>query len=142
VGFTKFENEGIRNVVARIVRDEKSSDEKTLLVSVMNWLYEAQDPNLCMFVQKELTTDQHDKLIGGSGVLNLSNTSLKPSDTLSVGYFLSTVGTTAGKHFYADLSSCSIEDHHVRFLVKGLSHCDSTTNKASIEMNLSQNGQE
>lgn len=139
-GFTKFEIEGIRPVVSRIVQDVKSkAKEKTLLVSLMNWLYEAQDTKLCNFVQKELTTDQHEKLVGGNGVLNLSNTSLKPSDVLSVGYFLSTVDIKAGEYFRADLSSCSIEDHHVRFLVKGLSYCEPTTNTTCIEMNLSEN---
>ena len=123
-GFTKFKTEGIRDVVSRIVKDGKSSDgEKTLLVSLMNWLYEAQDPELCNFVQREL-----------NGVLNLSYTILKPLDALSVGYFLSTVSTTR-----ADLSSCSIEDHHVRLLVKGLSHSEPTANEACVEMNVSKN---
>ena len=70
--------------------------------------------------------------------MNLSCTSLKPSDTLSVGYYLSTVGT-AEKLLHANLSCCSIKDHHARFLIKGLSHCQPKASKASVEMNLSIN---
>ena len=133
-GFTKFKKEGIRDVVAEIVQKEKEkiSEEKTLLVSLMNWLYEAQDIELCHFVKGVLTRDQSGK------ELDLSYTSLKPSDTLSVGYFLSTVCTTERKCFYANLSRCSIEDHYIKFLVKGLSY-HQPMNKARVEMNLSMN---
>ena len=137
-GFTKFKKEGIRDVVAEIVQKERKSEEKTLLVSLMNWLYEAQDPELCDFVQGELIKDQSGKANGENGVLDLRYTSLRPSDTLSVGYFLSTVGTTVGRCCYANLSCCSIEDHHIKFLVKGLSHHQSMS-KACVEMNLSMN---
>jgi len=139
-GFTKFKNEGIRDVVSGIIQSERQKPEdKTLLVSLMNWLYEAQDPQLCHFVQGELTRDQSGQQNEGNRVLNLSYTSLKPSDALSVGYFLSTVSTTIGRHFHANLSCCQIEDHHTRFLLKGLSHCQPTMSRASVEMNLSQN---
>ena len=139
-GFTKFQNEGIRDVVAGIIQREKQKlEDKNLLVFLMNWLYEAQDLQLCHFVKEELTRDQSGQLKEGNRVLNLSYTSLKPSDALSVGYFLSTVSTTVGLHFHANLSCCQIEDHHIKFLLKGLSHCQSTMNKASVEMNLSQN---
>ena len=140
-GFTKFRNKGIQNVLAQIVQTEKrKSADKTLLVSLMNWLYEAQEPNLCQFVWKELTEDQSGKLNGEKEVLNLSHTSLTQAETvLSVGYFVSVVGTASGKPFCADLSNCSLEDRHAKFLVKGLSHFQTTTNMASIEMNLSFN---
>ena len=140
-GFTKFQREGIRDVVAEIVQEEnkKKSEEKPLLAYLMNWLYEAQDPDLCHFVHRELTRDRSGKVNGENGVLDLRYTSLKPSDTLSVGYFLSTVGTAVGRCLYANLSCCSIEDHHIKFLVKGLSQ-QQPKNKACVEMNLSMNG--
>ena len=139
-GFTKLQCKEVRDVVAEIVQTERrKSEEKTLLVSLINWLYEAQDPELCEFVQRELTRDQSEQLNEGAGLLNLSYTSLKPSDALSIGYFLSTVGTAHGKHFCVDLSYCSLEDHHVKFLVKGLSYCQQTMNKAHVKMNLSFN---
>ena len=135
-GFTKFKKEGFRDVLARIVQSERQKlDDKTLLVSLMNWLYEAQDAELCHFVQGELNRDQSGNVTGENGVLDLSYTTLQPSDTLSVGYFLG----TAKKHLHANLSCCSIKDHHARFLVIGLSCCQSRTKKASVEMNLSMN---
>jgi len=154
-GFTKLQSKEIRDVVAEMVETnrKKRSEEKTLLVCLMNWLYEAQDPELCGFVQGELTRDQTACLLQPdhfksssyapeSGkekkVLDLSYTSLKPSDTLSVGYFLSTVGTAMGRCFYANLSCCSIEDHHIKFLGRGLSQCQ-PMNKACLEINLSMN---
>ena len=138
-GFTKFKTEGIRDVVAEIVQTEQTkSSDKTLLVSLMNWLYEAQDPELCHFVQKELTRDQSGQLNKGNGALNLSYESLKPSDALSVGYFISTVKTESGMRFCVDLSNCSLQDHHMKFLIKGLSNCHPTSTP-SIEINLSSN---
>ena len=137
-GFTKLQNKEIRDVVAEIVQTGKKSADKTLLVSLMNWLYEAQDLELCHFVQGELTRDQSEKLNEGNGVLNLSYTSLKPSDTLSVGYFMSTVKTESGMHFCVDLSYCSLKDHHAKFLVKGLSHNQPTTTPC-VKINLSSN---
>ena len=71
----------------------------------MNWLYEAQDQELCNFVQEELTRDQSGQLNKGNGALNLSCQILKPSDALSVGYFMSTVKTESEKHFCVDLSN-------------------------------------
>ena len=139
-GFTKLKNKGIRSVVAGIIqRERRKSEDKTLLVSLMNWLYEAQDLELCDFVQGELIRDQSGKVNGGNRVLDLSYTSLRPSDALSVGYFLSTVGTAVGRCFYANLSCCSIQDHHIEFLVRGLSHHQPRKNKAHVEMNLSVN---
>ena len=138
-GFTKLQNKEIRDVVAAIVQTERQkSADKTLLVSLMNWLYEAQDIELCHFVQGKLTRDQSEKLNEGNGVLDLSYTSLKPSDALSVGYFMSTVKTESGKHFCVDLSNCRLEDHHAKFLVKGLSHCQPTTTPC-VEINLFSN---
>ena len=119
-------------------REKKKSEEKPLLVSLINWLYEAQDLELCHFIQEELARDQSGKVNGENRVLDLRYTSLKPSDTLSLGYFLSTVGTTVGRCFYVNLSCCSIEDHHIKFLVKGLSHHQSMS-KAHVEINLSMN---
>ena len=138
-GFTKFETEGIRDVVAEIVQTEQTkSSDKTLLVSLMNWLYEAQDPELCHFVQKELTRNQSGQQNEENGALNLSYQSLKPSDALSVGYFISTAKTKSGMRFCIDLSNCSLQDHHMKFLIKGLSNCHPTSTP-SIEINLSSN---
>ena len=138
-GFTKLRNKEIQDVVAEIVQTErKKSADKTLLVSLMNWLYEARDLELCHFVQGELTRDQSEKLNEGNGVLDLSHTSLKPSDALSVGYFMSTVKTESGKPFCVDLSNCRLQDHHAKFLVKGLSQGHPSTTPC-IGIDLSSN---
>ena len=141
-GFTKLQSKEIRDVVAEIVQKERQksdSEDKTLLVSLMNWLYEAQDQELCHFVHEELTKDQSGQLNKGNGALNLSYQSLKPSDALSVGYFMSTVKTESGMRFCVDLSNCSLQDHHMKFLVKGLSHCRPAKSSSSVEINLSSN---
>ena len=76
--FTKLETEGIREIVASIVKGSTfGRGSRALLVSLLRCLYEAQDLSLCGYVVS---------LLGGK--LDLSDTSLSPVDCLSVGYFL------------------------------------------------------
>ena len=109
--FTKLETEGIREIVASMVRG-LTYDSKGVLVSLLRCLYEAQDLSLCGYVVS---------LLGGK--LDLYSTSLSPVDCLSVGYFLRcTCLTTTGK-FEVDLRSCSLDDYEVACLVRELSKC-------------------
>ena len=106
--FTKLETEGIREVVARIVRNK----QKTQMLYLLYGLYEAQTLSLCQFVHSQL-----------GGELDLSNTTLSPVDCLAVGYFISCICLTGSGEFVAVLGGCSIDDYRVSFLTKELSKC-------------------
>ena len=101
----------IYDLINKLVKQELN---ETILVTLLHCLYEAEDPSLCAFV-----TD----LLGHS--LYLTNTTLKPIDCLSVGYFLSVVCTTCtvSSIISADLIGCSLGDQGCKFLVRGLCKC-------------------
>ena len=103
---TKLTTPGIEDVVIRIAR---SNEKKSLLISLLHCLYEAQDPSLCEFVAQ--------KLLYG---LDLRGTTLTPSDCLCIGYFLSHVCKMAAGEFEVNLSRCSIGDQGCKYLVSGL----------------------
>ena len=97
-----------------LVRDmlKDSEHSKTLLVTLLHCLYEAEDPQLCQFVAD---------LLGHS--LKLTYTTLTPLDCLAVGYFSSVVTTTCTVSRCAvNLDGCSIGDQGCKFLVRGLCH--------------------
>ena len=102
---TKLKTPGIKAVVIRITKKE----EKSLLVSLLQCLYEAQDPPLCESVAQHL---QHR--------LNLSETTLTPSDCLCIGYFLAYVCSIAAGKFKVNLKWCSIGNQGCKYLVSGL----------------------
>ena len=102
---TKLTTPGIEDVVIRIAR----SNEKSLLISLLHCLYEAQDPSLCESVAQQR---QHG--------LDLSTITLTPSDCLCVGYFLAHVCKMAAGEFKVDLKSCSIGDQGCKYLISGL----------------------
>ena len=109
--FTKLETEGIREIVASMVKG-LTYNSKGVLVSLLRCLYEAQDLRLCGYVVS---------LLGGK--LDLSFTSLSPVDCLSVGYFLRcTCLTTTGK-FEVNLQDCSLDNYKIACLVRELSKC-------------------
>ena len=100
--FTKFETEGIREIVASMVK----GDRKVSLVSILRCLYEAQDLSLCGYVGSLL-----------EGKLDLSFTLLSPVDCLSVGYFLCcTCPTTTMSE------NSGVADVGTFFIAEGLLH--------------------
>ena len=101
---TKLRTPGVKDVVIRIAR----SNKRSLLISLLHCLYEAQDPSLCESVAQL----QHG--------LDLRDTSLTPSDCLCIGYFLAHVCKMAAGEFKVDLGSCSIGDQGYKYLVSGL----------------------
>ena len=134
---TKLRNPGIQNILTRIIKKEKqdfspfSRNSFPLLVSLLNCLFEAQDPSLCQLVAGQL-----------NGHLNLwGNTTLTPLDCLSVGYFLSCVCVTTRGEFRVDLSDCSIDDHKCRFHSRCLCRCPVPNSTATgwLRMDLSVN---
>jgi hypothetical protein len=82
---------------------------KTLLVSLLNCLNEAQDQSLCELITKHLQCE-----------LNLGHKTIIPADCLSIGYFLSNICKSNVGKFQANLFNCSIDDQCCKHLVRGL----------------------
>ena len=114
---TKLRTPGIKDVVVNAVKTYNSKiqdyytekEDRVLMVSLLQCLYEAQDPSLCESVAQQL---QHG--------LNLRDTTLTLSDCLCIGYFLAHVCKMAAGEFTVNLSSCSIGDQGCKYLVSGL----------------------
>ena len=106
------------------------SESNPPLVSLLHCLYEAEDPTLCLLVANLL--DHH---------LNLTKTTLTPSDCLSVGYFLSVVSVTVRGEFRVTLSACFIATQECKFLVQGLCKCLDMHSKitSSLDLDLQAN---
>ena len=107
---TKLKTSGISEVVTQVAKKCSvglaSTEDRTLLVSLMHCLFEAQDSLLCQLVAGELKQ----KLtlgIWGSGIR------LNPSDCYYLGYFL-----TFCKGFEVSIASCSIGDDHCKSLFR------------------------
>ena len=108
----------VRNVVKN--EKEKLIEPKTLLLSLVHCLYEAEDLSLCAFVAILLNYK-----------LNLYGTTMNPIDCLSVGYFAS-VCASACNEFTLDLRNCSIGDQGSKFLTRGLSKYPISHSKISL----------
>ena len=105
---TKLKIPGINDLVTRMAKRK----EKSLLVSLLHCLYEAQNPSLCESVAQQL----HRRL-------DLSVTTLSPPDCLCVGYFLAHVCRLAAGEFKVYLTGCSISDQGCKYLTSGLQKC-------------------
>ena len=79
------------------------------MLSLLHCLYEAQDPSLCESVAQQLQRG-----------LDLSDTTLTPSDCLCIGYFLAHVCKMTTDEFQVNFRSCSIGDQGCKYLVSGL----------------------
>ena len=117
---------GVLDLVKNIIYD------RSHLLSLFHYLYEAKNLSLCQFVAKQL-----------GNVLYLSGTSLTPVDCLAIGYFLSTVSLTKGtaKNFNVYLENCSLGDAGTKSLMSSISrHTDphSTVNRL-LNMDLRSN---
>ena len=115
---TKLKTPGIKDVVVNIVKrcgnqgGTTQKKDKVLMLSLLHCLYEAQDPSLCKTVAQQL---QHG--------LDLSNTTLTPSDCLCIGYFLAHVCKMSAGEFKVNLEHCSICDQGCKYLVSALHKC-------------------
>ena len=131
-GFTKLQTEGIRNVISDIIQSEmEKSKSKSLLLSLLHCLYEAQDQEICWFVAKKV------------GELKFEQTRLVSADYLSLGHFLSCLYTDVSKDFQFPvcLSEQLKSETELRLLMKGLStshklHC---TPCGCVVLDLSKN---
>ena len=131
-GFTKLQTEGIRNVISDIIQSEmEKSKSKSLLLSLLHCLYEAQDQEICWFVAKKV------------GELKFEQTGLVSADYLSLGHFLSCLYTDVSEDFRFPvcLSEQLKSEKELRLLMKGLStshklHC---TPCGCVVLDLSKN---
>ena len=114
---TKLKTPGIKDVVLNVAKKCSRESEysipgelKVLLISLLHCLYEAQDPSLCESVARQL---RHG--------LDVSDTTLTPSDCLCIGYFLAHVlCKMAAGEFKVNLERCSIGDLGCKYLASGL----------------------
>ena len=132
---TKLKTPGIKDVVINVVKTYGSQggsilrkDKVHSTLSLLHCLYEAQDPSLCESVVQEL---QH--------VLNLSDTTLTPSDCLCIGYFLSHVCKMTAGEFKVDLERCSIGNQGCKYLVSGLHKCLDTHSAVTTLLHIDMN---
>ena len=118
---TKLKTPGIKDVVVNVAKKYSRNqggymyipiEDQVLMLSLLHCLYEAQDPSLCESVAQQL---QHG--------LDLTNTTLTPSDCLCIGYFLAHVCKMAVDEFKVNLYSCSIDDQGCKYLAIGLHKC-------------------
>ena len=118
----------VYDLVRKLVKQElnKRYRSRTLLVSLLHCLYEAEDPLLCQFVAD---------LLGHR--LMLAGITLTPLDCLAVGYFSSIVTTTCTvSRCRVYLAGCSIGDQECKFLVRGLCKCLNAQSKITSQLNL------
>ena len=130
----------IYDLVRKIIR----KDSYTLLVSLLNCLYEAQDTALCKYVGEQLRdcVSFFDKIIDTGWELSLFNVSLLPQDCLSIGYFLASIAVSYRGKFVVDLGHCSLRDTGIKILMQSLCrnldpHSEIT---GHLEIDISSNG--
>ena len=106
----------VYDLVRKIVR--KGSD--SLLVSLLNCLYEAQDISLCRYVGEELKYKLSlvERLSGANTEIVLYNILLLPRDCLSIGYFMASIAVSYNGRFRVSLGSCSLEDTGTKILMQ------------------------
>ena len=101
--FTKLQDQGIRDTVSSMVKCSNT----TLILSLLQCLYEAQDDALCQFVGSELKKE-----------LSLSQKTLSPVDCLSVGYFVGSVCSTTTEQFKLTLMINGLDGYGTTLLVR------------------------
>ena len=104
------------DLVRKIVRNSS----RTLLVSLLNCLYEAQDTDLCKYVGEQLKNklsflDRFDR-----SAFEPISMSLLPQDCLSIGYFLASIAISYKGRFSVYLGSCSLSDTGIKILMQSL----------------------
>ena len=113
---TKLQTSGISDIVKQVARkcalDQgyPKSEDRTLLVSLIHCLFEAQDSSLCQLVVDELKPKLN---LGTSYYDDRGTISLNPADCYCLGYFL-----TFCKDFEVELARCSIGDDHCKSLFR------------------------
>ena len=118
----------MRDLVKKIIKRKN----KTLIVSLLRCLYEAQDPSLCEFVARQLENK-----------LDLKNVLLTPVDCLAIGYFLSSISLLSfslqqagsdATRFDVNLTNCSLGDAAITSLMQSI--CVSMDGNSMVNIQL------
>ena len=118
----------VHDLVRKIIKKSKNfqcDQPKTLLLSLFQCLYEAQDPSLCQFVTQQLRNE-----------LDLGYTSVTPVESIAIGYFLSSVSVTTcnTKVFVVNLCNCSLGDASTKSLMQTI--CRSVDPHSTVNTHL------
>ena len=132
--FLRPDPASIYDLVRKILR----KGSKSLLVSLLNCLYEAQDSTLCKYVGEQLRNRISilDKLEGHDWELDLVGISLLPQDCLSIGYFLVSIAVNYSGKFRVNLAFSSIEDTGTKILMQSLCRSLDPNSKITGHLNL------
>ena len=108
----------IYDLIRKVIRKRS----KTLLLSLFNCLYEAQDTASCKYVGEQLRNKLpfRDRISGSGFAVSLEGLTLSPQDCLSIGYFLASIAVSFKGKFKVDLDSCSLGDTGVKILMQSL----------------------
>ena len=108
----------IYDFIRKIIR----RNSKTLLISLLNCLFEAQDTALCKCVGEQLRDELSllDILDSSEIELNIRYVSLLLQDCLSIGYFLASIAVSYKGKFTVNLASCSLGDTGIKILMQSL----------------------
>lgn len=123
---TELKTPGIDEVLNRkaaIFGERRPSEDKSLLLSLLHCLHEAQNISLCQSVASKLQYG-----------LDLRCKTLSSSDCLSVGFFLSSV---VNIKFKVNLDCCSIGDQGCRYLTSILPKSDGKGTTLGTQFSLS-----
>ena len=113
---TKLKNPGIRQVIARMVE----AKSKPLLLYLLRFLHEAQDPSLCHYIAEKINYE-----------LDFRNLTLSAVDYLCVSFFLSSL---SGKEVVLILRRCTIGDIGTKCLANYFSHGVHSVSKVTIDL--------
>ena len=110
---TRLEVPGIEEILRKItdqlLKTELDAQDKAKFLSLLNCLYEVQNPSLCELIVDYLGPNMNPLakmfLQEFKQKVNLRGTTLNPADCLSVGYFLKSAYS-----FDVDLSHCHVKD--------------------------------
>ncbi len=124
--FTKFKLEGIREFLKEVLLESELSDMKIVHKSILNCLYEAQDPSLCQYVATVMNAQ-----------LVVTYT-LSPHYCMALGYFLSCIALTpgGGKIHMEFVRDCEFNDYKCNYFVNELKKCE----RGKLSLSLSGSG--
>ena len=122
-----------------LVRKMIQKGSQTVLVSLLNCLYEAQDTALCVYVAEQLRDNVPllEKITGFGFELDLKSVSLLSQERLSIGYFLASIAVSYKGKLALNLDSCSLGDTGIKILMSLDPHSEIT---GHFDMSIDYNG--
>ena len=103
------------NDVEMLQRLYCASDDRRLLLALLNCIYESQKPEICLKINPPTNSSTRDR--GQLDIhISFKHLRLDPSDCVCIGYFAANICHKRTCHI--DLSDCRIGDHGVQLLLK------------------------